>query len=81
MEKFEQIQPNAVNDEKSKGATRLIPLSDWPKYHPWPPIGGLRHLAFFRTTNGFDKVIKKVGKRLLIDERSFFDYVQEINGK
>ncbi len=33
---------------------RLIPLTKWNEHHPWPPIGGLRHLVFHEKSNGFD---------------------------
>lgn len=56
-------------DQKS----RLIPASDWSMFHPWPPIGGLRHLLFHRRTNGFDRAVVRSGRRLLIDEVAFFD--------
>lgn len=59
---------------------RLIPLTDWPKHHAWPPLGGLRHLAFFRETNGFKRCVRQVGRRLLIDEAEFFAWVAEQNG-
>ena len=58
---------------------RLIPLTDWPKHHAWPPLGGLRHLAFYRKTNGFNRCVKQVGRRLLIDEAAFFAWVAEQN--
>lgn len=61
--------------------TRLIPLVDWPKYHSWPPLGGLRNLAFYAKSNGFDKVIKRVSNRVLIDESAFFRWVEENNAK
>jgi len=57
--------------------TRLIPLTDWPKHHPWPPLGGLRHLAFNRHSNGFSRCVRKIGRRLLIDEAEFFAWVAE----
>lgn len=53
----------------------LIPVKEWPKLHAWPPIGGLRHLIFHAKTNGFDKVIRRVGRRVLIDEQAFFAWV------
>lgn len=59
--------------------TRLIPLTDWPKYHPWPPLGGLRHMVFHGERTGFSKVTVKVGRRRLIDEKKFFEFVQEQN--
>jgi hypothetical protein len=55
--------------------TRYIPLTDWPKYHSWPPIGGLRHLVFKAKEKGFEKVFKKACGRILIDEKAFFDYI------
>ena len=54
---------------------RLIPLTEWPQHHSWPPVGGLRHLVFNASSNGFDKVIKRAGRRVLIDEGAFFDWV------
>jgi hypothetical protein len=59
--------------------SRLIPLTQWPQHHSWPPIGGLRHLVFHRKSNGFDKVIRRAGKRILIDEAAFFEWVAEQN--
>lgn len=58
-------------------STRLIPVKDWGNSHPWPPAGGLRHLIFFAETNGFNKVIKRVGRRVLIDEAAFFLWVNQ----
>jgi hypothetical protein len=61
--------------------SRLIPLTEWIKYHPWPPLGGLRHLVFHSKTNGFDQVIKRVSGRILIDEVAFFNWIEENNSK
>jgi len=63
------------NPETQK-QTRLIPLTEWPKIHPWPSLGGLRHLAFYRETNGFKSVVRNAGRRLLIDEAAFFAWVE-----
>ncbi len=57
--------------------TRFIPLTDWPKYHPWPRLGGLRHLVFHSDKNNFDRCVKRVGRRVLIDEAAFFAWVNE----
>lgn len=54
---------------------RLLPVSDWSKYHTWPPIGGLRHLIFNAKDNGFENVVRRVGRRVLIDEQAFFEWV------
>lgn len=60
---------------------RLIPVPDWLQYHAWPPIGGLRHLIFHASTNGFDQVIRRVGRRVLIDEAAFFEWVESNGGR
>ncbi len=60
---------------------RLIPLTEWPKYHSYPSLGGLRHLVFHANQNGFDKVVKRIGRRVLIDELAYFQWVDSINNK
>jgi hypothetical protein len=56
---------------------KLIPVTSWNNHHPWPPIGGIRHLIFFAKINGFNKVIRRVGRRVLIDEAAFFAWVEQ----
>ncbi|MDZ7662521.1 hypothetical protein [Thiohalophilus sp.] len=60
--------------------SRLIPIPKWNEYHDWPPPGGLRHLVFYGKTNGFDAVVKRVGRRVLIDEQAFFEWVEKNQG-
>jgi len=55
--------------------TRLIPLTDWNQFHPWPPQGGLRHLMFHRHSNGFSSAFIKCGRRVLVKEKAFFDAI------
>lgn len=61
----------------SETANRFIALTDWPKHHEWPPIGGLRHLVFFKEKNGFANAFVKVGRRILVDEAEFFRVVKQ----
>ena len=56
---------------------RLIPLTEWPSHHPWPTVGSLRQYVFLADENGFDKVVRRVGRRILIDEAAFFSWVDE----
>jgi hypothetical protein len=62
-------------------SNRLIPAKKWNDFHPWPPLGGLRHLIFNEKTNGFDKVVRRVGRRVLIDEAAFFEWVRSTGGR
>ena len=57
--------------------TKLIPVTEWNHHHSWPPAGGLRHLIFHAASNGFNYCIRRVGRRVLIDERAFFEWVNE----
>jgi hypothetical protein len=69
---------DAMNERaESKEHPRLIPVPDWSKHHDWPPLAGLRHLIFNKNANGFHKCVRRVGRRVLIDEKAFFDWVSE----
>ncbi len=68
-----------MTENENTQTTRLFPATKWP--HPWPPLGGLRHLIFHAKTNGFDQVIRRVGRRILIDEAAFFRWVEQNNSK
>ena len=75
-----------INDTLS-AATRIIPATDWHHHHPWPPIGGMRHLIFKSKArpnapgNGLEDAgaIVRVGRRVLIDEGKFFAWVSKQN--
>lgn len=69
----------ATATPSQKTVSRLIPVPEWNKYHSWPPQGGLRHLIFNEKTNGFSSAFKRVGRRVLVDEREFFRIVDEQN--
>ncbi|HBH25845.1 MAG TPA: hypothetical protein DDX54_00355 [Rhodospirillaceae bacterium] len=60
---------------------RLIPVTQWNDHHAWPPQGGLRHLIFHANTNGFDTCVRRVGRRVLIDEAAFFVWADAQNGE
>ena len=65
-------------DEKQQ---RLIPVSLWNKYHDWPSIAGLRYLIFNCDRNGFSTVIRRIGRRVLLSEPNFFEWVEQQNKK
>lgn len=48
--------------------------------HPAFTPGGLRWLLFHRETNGLDRAVVRVGRRVLIDVDRFFEWVNEQNG-
>lgn len=64
--------------ESSK--TRFIPLTRWNEFHEWPPTGGLRHLVFNAKKNNFSSVVIRAGRRVLIDEKAFFEWLNAQRG-
>ena len=60
-------------------AMELIPLSKWNDYYDYPTVGSLRQLVFFGNSNGFNKVIRRIGCRIYIKVSAFFDWVEYTN--
>ncbi len=79
-EKVKQSSAN-TEDNGDERKNRLIPVTKWNDYHSWPTISGLRHLIFFEHTNGFNQCIRRVGRRVVIDEDAFFEWVETTNKK
>lgn len=50
---------------------RLIPITRWQDLYDWPSEAALRSYVFNAHRNGFDKVVHRVGRRVLIDEDAF----------
>ena len=53
---------------------RLIPLARWNDFHVDPTVSALRNLWNRRDENGFGYVVEPRGKRLLINERKYFEW-------
>ncbi len=58
----------------------LILVTDWNKYFDYPKLGTLRKLIFEADTNGFNKVIRRIQSRVLINVSEYFKWVDETNG-
>lgn len=72
---------NQQHDREALPASRLIPVAAWSDHHPWPTVGGMRHIVFNARTNGFESCIRRIGRRVLIDESEFFRCVDNIGGQ
>lgn len=69
----------SLNTATTHPTSRIIPLSEWDNYHPYPTVPALRQYYFKRQTNGFDSVVVHGGNnggRILIDEAKFFDWLK-----
>ncbi len=61
--------------------TRLQTVNQFVLEHPFVSNGGMRFLIFNAKTNGMEKagVIKRLGRKILIDENAFFAWVETQN--
>lgn len=66
-------------NETHKHFSSLLTVKQFAEKHLWP-IGGVRHLLFQRP-EGFERCVKRVGRKILLDETAFFAWVEEINRK
>lgn len=59
---------------------RLETVKSFSKKYPSFSPSSLRWLIFNQKSNGFSSVIRKVGKRVLIDEKLFFNWIDAQQG-
>jgi hypothetical protein len=65
-------------DKTFKGKDKLLSVRQFAETHKAFTIGALRHLIFFEETNGLKehKVLKRLGRKILIDVEKFFQWVE-----
>lgn len=49
--------------------------------HPAFSEASLRYYIFNEHENGINKVIRRIGKKILINEELFFEWLEEQNGR
>ncbi len=59
----------------------LLTVPQFADAHPAFPISSLRWLLYQRKGNGLHKAVVRVGRRVLIDEARFFQWIAEQNGE
>ena len=64
----------SFNSHKLPASPKLIPVTQWSKYHDYPKLSRLRNLIFYAETNGFQKCIRRIGRSVLINEEEFFKW-------
>lgn len=60
---------------------KLLTVNQFIEAHPFITAGGLRALIFQSKYNDLDKkkVIKRIGRKILLDEVAFFEWLNERN--
>ena len=70
-----------MSTEKQNGLVRrLIPVPRFNDYHPDPSPAALRWLIF-SNKDGFDACVVRRGRRVLIDETAYFEWIESQNKK
>ncbi len=67
------------SEQQNQRTTRYIPVAKFNEYHPWPTPRAIRnriHAARRGADPEFLKCIKKVGGRVLVDERAFIAWLK-----
>jgi len=64
------------NYEKSK---TLLSIEQLSQRHPAFSPSAIRHLIFDAKTNGFDQVIFRVGRKVVLEESAFVNWVLQKN--
>lgn len=58
---------------------KYMSVPEWVKTYGYFPLGGIRHLIF--TNTDFNKkVVKKIGKKILLDVEAFDKWIHEHKG-
>lgn len=56
--------------------TRFLTIRQWVETYQGIPEGGIRHLIF--TNKDFcSRVVKKVGRKILLDEQAFLAFIND----
>jgi len=58
-------------------ARSYLTVKQLPKKYPAFTENAIRWLIFNRDRNGFSACLRKVGKRVLIDEQLFVDFIEQ----
>lgn len=63
----------------AKEIDTYLTVKQFAKKHPWPTESALRAIIMHSDTNGFANVFVRMGKRVLIKEKLFFETVDKLN--
>lgn len=61
-------------------APHLFTVAQFCERHAWATPGGIRHLIFHKDTNGFAPCVKRLGRRVLLDESAVLEFIEEQSG-
>lgn len=63
--------------ENHQSPKNFVTIKQWLQKYPAIPEGGIRHLIFTNKDNFNTRVVKKIGRKILLDEQAFLNYINE----
>ena len=57
----------------------LLTVRQFSKKYPAFPEGGLRYNIFNAEKKGFSQCVRRIGRKVLIDETAFFSWIEAQN--
>lgn len=67
-----------LDNQRQKTRT-LLTVRQFSQKHPAFPEGGLRHNIFHADKNGFAQCVRRIGRKVLLDEQAVFNWIDEQN--
>ena len=55
----------------------FLTIKQWLSKYEAIPEGGIRHLIFTNRDNFNERVVKKLGRKILLDEHAFLAFINE----
>lgn len=68
-----------TEEEKLSEARNLLTVRQFSQKHPAFPEGGLRYNIFHAKNNGFSQCIRRIGRKVLLDEAEVFRWIDNQN--
>lgn len=65
-----------VQIPQSTAPGRFLTVKQFSEKYAWP-MGGLRHLIFYENENGFHAVVRRIGRKILLNEEAFLLWVED----
>jgi hypothetical protein len=60
---------------------KMFTVEEWAEKHKHPPENTIRRLIFNADKNGFNRVIRRIGRRIYLYETEFFEWLDEQNAR
>lgn len=59
----------------------FLTVNQTAEKYPFIPVGGLRYAIFHAEKNGLAKAIRRIGRKVLLEETSFLEWVDSNGGQ